>query len=219
MADHAATFPTAPPGASPAPADLRRLTAMLAERSARRGQFTLSSGRSSTLYVDARKTTMSPDGLALIGPLGLAAVRGAGWAPDAVGGLTLGADPVAYAIAYASALAAGAGGPPAVRAFTVRKAAKAHGTGQRIEGPFRAGDRVVVVEDVITSGGSALQAIEAVREAGAVVAGVLAVVDREEGGREAIMGGAGVPVLALARAAEVLALLPPTADDTGAGGS
>jgi orotate phosphoribosyltransferase len=96
-----------------------------------------------------------------------------------------------------------------VRAFTVRKAAKAHGTGQRIEGPFRAGDRVVVVEDVITTGGSALQAIEAVREAGAVVAGVLAVVDREEGGREAITGGAGVPVLALARAAEVLALLPP----------
>jgi orotate phosphoribosyltransferase len=219
MADHAATFPTAPPGASPGSLDLRRLTAMLAERSARRGQFTLSSGRSSTLYVDARKTTMSPDGLALIGPLGLAAVRGAGWAPDAVGGLTLGADPVAYAIAYASALAAGADGPPAVRAFTVRKAAKAHGTGQRIEGPFRAGDRVVVVEDVITTGGSALQAIEAVREAGAVVAGVLAVVDREEGGREAITGGAGVPVLALARAAEVLALLPPGAEDGGAGGA
>jgi orotate phosphoribosyltransferase len=218
MADHAATFPTAPPGASPASADLRRLTAMLAERSARRGQFTLSSGRSSTLYVDARKTTMSPDGLALIGPLGLAAVRDAGWAPDAVGGLTLGADPVAYAIAYASALAAAAGGPPAVRAFTVRKAAKAHGTGQRIEGPFRAGDRVVVVEDVITTGGSALQAIEAVRDAGAVVVGVLAVVDREEGGREAIAGGADVSVLALARAAEVLALLPPLDADGAAGG-
>jgi orotate phosphoribosyltransferase len=78
---------------------------------------------------------------------------------------------------------------------------------------------VVVVEDVITTGGSALQAIEAVREAGAVVAGVLAVVDREEGGREAITGGAGVPVLALARAAEVLALLPPGAEDGGAGGA
>jgi orotate phosphoribosyltransferase len=157
--------PAAFPPSGPT-ADRRRLVALLAERSARRGQFTLSSGRTSTLYVDARKTTMSPDGLALIGPLGLAAARDAGWAPDAVGGLTLGADPVAYAIAYASALAADAGGPPAVRAFTVRKAPKTHGTAQLIEGPFRAGDRVVVVEDVITTGGSALRAVEAVRAAG-----------------------------------------------------
>ena len=190
---------------------------MLAERSARRGQFTLASGRASTLYVDARKTTMSPDGLALVGPLGLAAVRSAGWAPDAVGGLTLGADPVAYAIAYASALVAeaGAGGPPPVRAFTVRKAPKAHGTGQLIEGPFRAGDRVVVVEDVVTTGGSALRAVEAVRAAGGTVVGVLAVVDREEGGREAVEAEAGVAVLALARAAEVLALLPEVAPADG----
>lgn len=209
MAHPPAAFRTTPADPSPAPspddAARARLVAMLAERSARRGQFTLSSGRSSTLYVDARKTTMSPDGLALIGPLGLAAIRDAGWAPDAVGGLTLGADPVAYAIAYASAL--DAAGPP-VRGFTVRKAPKTHGTAQLIEGPFRAGDRVVVVEDVITTGGSALRAIGAVREAGGQVVGVLAVVDREEGGREAIEGGAGVPVAALARAAEVLALVP-----------
>jgi orotate phosphoribosyltransferase len=205
-----------PPRPQTAPAD--RLVAMLAERSARRGQFTLSSGRTSTLYVDARKTTMSPDGLALVGPLGLAAIRAAGWAPDAVGGLTLGADPVAYAIAYASALAADAGGPPPVRSFTVRKAPKTHGTAQLIEGPFRAGDRVVVVEDVITTGGSALRAVEAVRAADGSVIGVLAVVDREEGGREAIERDAGVPVLALARAASVLALLPPAADSDPAGG-
>lgn len=198
------------PPSFPAAADSRhQLVALLAERSARRGHFTLSSGRTSTLYVDARKTTMSPDGLALVGPLGLAAVRDAGWAPDAVGGLTLGADPVAYAIAYASALAAAGGGPAAVRSFTVRKAPKAHGTGQLIEGPFESGDRVTVVEDVITTGGSALRAIEAVQAAGGTVVGVLAVVDREEGGREAIEREAGVPVLALARAAEVLALLPP----------
>jgi orotate phosphoribosyltransferase len=191
-----------------------RLVAMLAERSARRGHFTLSSGRTSTLYVDARLTTMSPDGLALLGPLGLAAVRDAGWAPDSVGGLTLGADPVAYAIAYASALAADGTAP--VRSFTVRKAPKTHGTAQLIEGPFRAGDRVAVIEDVITTGGSALRAVDAVRAAGGTVVGVLAVVDREEGGREAIEGGAGVPVLALARAAEVLALLPPApAEGTG----
>lgn len=182
--------------------DHDRLLALLAERSARRGRFTLASGRESTLYVDARQTTMSPDGLALIGPMGLAAVEAAGWQVDSVGGLTLGADPISYAIAYASALA----GRP-VRAFTVRKEAKAHGTGRLIEGPFREGDRVAVIEDTITTGGSALRAVEAVRAAGGTVVGVLALVDREEGGREAIEA-AGLPVVSLARAADVVRLLP-----------
>jgi orotate phosphoribosyltransferase len=176
-----------------------RLAELLAERSARLGSFTLASGKQSSLYIDARLTTMSPDGLTLIGPLGFAAIEQAGWKADSVGGLTLGADPVSYAVSYASALA----GRP-LRAFTVRKEAKQHGTGKLIEGPFQPGDRVVVVEDVITTGGSALKAIAAVRDAGGVVAGVLAVVDREEGGREAIEA-ANVPVLALARAAEVVA--------------
>lgn len=183
---------------TPPDADLTRL---LAERSARRGQFTLSSGRTSTLYIDARLTTMSPDGLACIGPTALAAIDAAGWRPDAVGGLTLGADPVAYAIAYASALAG-----RAVRAFTVRKEAKQHGTGKLVEGPFRSGDRVVVVEDVITTGGSALRAAEAIRAAGGEIVGVLAVVDREEGGREAIEA-AGMPVVSLVRARDVVALM------------
>ena len=178
-----------------------RLLSMLAERSAKRGNFTLASGRQSTLYVDARLTTMSPDGLATIGPLALAAIRDAGWTPDAVGGLTLGADPVSYAIAHASALA----GTP-VRAFTVRKEAKTHGTGKLIEGPYQAGDRVVVIEDVITTGGSALKAVEAVRAAGGIVLGVLAVVDREEGGVEAIRA-AGVESIALARASAIVALM------------
>jgi orotate phosphoribosyltransferase len=181
--------------------DYDRLLTLLAERSARRGHFTLASGRQSTLYIDARLTTMSPDGLALIGPLALSALHSAGWAVDAVGGLTLGADPMSYAIAYASALA----GSP-VRAFTVRKEAKAHGTGRLIEGPFREGDRVAVVEDVITTGGSALRAAQAVRDAGGIVAGVLALVDREEGGRQALEG-AGLPVVALARASEIVARL------------
>lgn len=179
-----------------------RLLDMLATRSARRGDFTLASGRRSTLYVDARLTTMSPDGLATIGPLALAAIRANGWPADAAGGLTLGADPVSYAIAYASALA----GAP-IRAFTVRKEAKAHGTGKLIEGPYQAGDRVVVIEDVITTGGSALRAVEAVRAAGGTVLGVLSVVDREEGGREAIEA-AGLRVVALARAAEIIARMP-----------
>ena len=144
---------------------------------------------------------MSPDGLSLIGPLGVQALDAAHWAVDAIGGLTLGADPVSYAIAYASALARAP-----LRAFTVRKEAKAHGTGRLIEGPFRQGDRVAVIEDVITTGGSALRAAQAVRDAGGTVVGVLALVDREEGGRQALEG-AGLPVLALARASEIVARL------------
>ena len=141
---------------------------------------------------------MSPDGLALIGPLALDALRTSSWNVAAVGGLTLGADPVSYAIAYASALA----GTP-LRAFTVRKEAKAHGTGRLIEGPFREGDRVAVIEDVITTGGSAIRAAEAVRAAGGIVVGILALVDREEGGREAL-SNAGLPVIALASASAIM---------------
>jgi orotate phosphoribosyltransferase len=178
-----------------------RLVALLAERSARRGTFTLASGRQSSLYIDARLTTMSPEGLTLIGPLALAELQRAGWRLDAVGGLTLGADPIAYAIAYASALA----GTP-LRAFTVRKEPKAHGTGRQIEGPFRAGDHVAVIEDVITTGGSALRAIEAIEREGGRVSGVLALVDREEGGREAIEAR-GVPVRTLATASAIAPLL------------
>jgi orotate phosphoribosyltransferase len=188
-----------------APDARHRLIALLAERSTRRGKFVLASGRESDLYVDARLTTMSPDGLALIGALGLAAIRELQWEVQSVGGLTLGADPVAYAIAYASA----ASGAP-LRAFTVRKEAKQHGTGKLIEGPFRSGDRVVIVEDVITTGGSAERAIGAVRAAGGTVVGVLAVVDREEGGRAALERS-GVPVHALAALSEVVAALPPAA--------
>jgi orotate phosphoribosyltransferase len=179
-----------------------RLLSLLAERSARRGQFTLASGRQSTLYIDARLTTMSPDGLALIGPLALAALHEVDWRVNAVGGLTLGADPISYAIAYASAHTASP-----LRAFTVRKEAKAHGTGRLIEGPFLEGDRVAVIEDVITTGGSALRAVDAVRTAGGTVVGVLALVDREEGGRDALVS-AGLPVVALARASDIMARLP-----------
>jgi orotate phosphoribosyltransferase len=169
------------------------LVALLRTRSFRRGTFTLASGRESNYYVDARPTTMSARGLSLIGALGLRELRAAGWTPEVVGGLTLGADPVAYAIAAASDR-----DPPAINGFTVRKEAKGHGTGRRIEGPFHEGATVVVVEDVITTGGSALRAIEAVRAGGGLVLGVLAVVDREEGGREALLDS-GVPVRALVR--------------------
>ncbi|NUQ21083.1 MAG: orotate phosphoribosyltransferase [Gemmatimonadaceae bacterium] len=181
--------------------DRARLHHLLAERSARRGQFTLASGRTSNFYVDARLTAMSPDGLALIGPLALAELAAARWDPDSVGGLTLGADPISYAIAYASAATTAP-----VRAFTVRKEAKTHGTGKLVEGPFREGDRVVVIEDVITTGGSALKAATAVAAAGGRILGVLALVDREEGGREAIEA-AGYSVRALSRASDILPLI------------
>lgn len=174
------------------------LVQLLASRSVRRGEFKLTSGRSSSLYIDARLTTMSPEGLRLIGSLGLSALKDAGWKVQSVGGMTLGADPIAYAIAYASAST-----PSPIRAFTVRKEPKGHGAARRIEGPFREGDRVAVVEDVITTGGSALKAIEAISEAGGIIAGVLAVVDREEGGRAALEAR-GVNVIALTRASQLI---------------
>ena len=124
---------------------------------------------------------MHAEGLALVGSLALAAIRDLGWRCDVVGGLTLGADPVAYAIAAASAAS-----PPVIHGFTVRKAGKTHGTGRRIEGCFEPGMSAVVVEDVITTGASALEAAAALQAEGGIVTGVLAVVDREEGGSEAI---------------------------------
>jgi orotate phosphoribosyltransferase len=177
-----------------------QLVHLLATRSARRGQFTLASGKQSTLYIDARLTTMSPEGLVLIGALGLAAIRER-WITDSAGGLTLGADPISYAISYASART-----DQPLRAFTVRKEAKTHGTGKLIEGPFRVGDRTVVIEDVITTGGSALKAAAAIQQAGGIVTGVLALVDREEGGREAIEA-AGFSVISLVTARELIPLI------------
>ena len=174
------------------------LAALLRERSVKYGDFVLSSGQHSPYYIDARKTTMSAQGQRLIGALALGAIREAGWAPASVGGLTMGADPVAYAIARASADA-----PPQIQAFSVRKAAKEHGTRQTIEGNFAPGEAVVIVEDVLTTGGSALQAIDAIRQAGGLILGVLVVVDREQGGREAVEK-AGIKVVALTTTEQIL---------------
>ena len=144
---------------------------------------------------------MSPEGLSIIGPLALSVLQQTGWNVDTVGGLTLGADPISYAISYASAQTS-----HPLRAFTVRKEAKTHGTGKLLEGPFRKGDRVAVIEDVLTTGGSALRAIDAVRAATGTVAGVLALVDREEGGRQAIER-IGIPVVALTTASQIISAL------------
>lgn len=167
------------------------LNQLLVERSVKRGNFILASGKSSNVYVDARLTTMSPEGMVLIGKAGMDAITGQGWLPDSIGGLTMGADPVTFAISHTSAIQ-----QRPIRAFSVRKEAKSHGTGNRIEGPFRTGDRVVVIEDVITTGKSALQAIDTIEQAGGIVVGVLAVVDRKDGGQEAIRAR-GYTVVAL----------------------
>jgi orotate phosphoribosyltransferase len=177
--------------------DREALRRLLLERSVRHGDFVLASGQRSTFYIDCRPTTMSAEGMVLVGRLGAAAIRGAGWHPRAVGGLTMGADPVAYAIAAASH-----GTDVQMDAFSVRKESKGHGTGQGIEGNFGVGFEVVIVEDVITTGGSAKKAIQAVEDAGAKVLGVLAVVDRGEGGK-ATLEAEGREVLALVSAADL----------------
>lgn len=176
-----------------------RFLAVLRERSLERGEFVLSSGARSDYYIDGRQTTMSGEGQALIGALGLELLVEAGWDPEAVGGLTLGADPVAYAMAHAAALAG-----RRLDAFTVRKEPKEHGAGRRIEGPVRSGQDVVVVEDVLSTGASALGAIEALEELGARVLGVLTLVDRQMGGPEAL-AERGYGLVSVCTAAELLA--------------
>jgi orotate phosphoribosyltransferase len=178
--------------------DRVRLRNLLRQRSLKRGEFVLASGKHSSYYIDARLTTMSGEGQLMIGRVGLLELHAHGWHPTHVGGLTLGADPVAYAIAHTAAVS----GRP-IDAFTVRKEAKAHGTGRLIEGADLKGAKVVVVEDVITTGDSARRAIRAVTEAGATVLGVLAVVDRNEGGRETLESE-GYGVIALATSNELL---------------
>jgi orotate phosphoribosyltransferase len=175
-----------------------RLLQLLGERSLERGDFVLASGARTSYYVDCRRTTMHAEGQVLVGQLGWELLKASGLSPDVVGGLTMGADPVAYALAYTSWLA----GEP-VHAFSVRKEAKDHGKGRRIEGCFESGQRVVIIEDVVTSGGSALEACRAAEAEGGQVVGVLAILDRESGGREAIEG-AGYRLLTLFRLTDLL---------------
>lgn len=166
------------------------LHALLQRRSFRYGDFVLSSGRRSDYYFDGKQVTLEGRGLYLVSRLILARCQEIG--AVAVGGLTLGADPIAAGVA---ALSGGEEVP--LRAFIVRKEVKQHGTGQAIEGPpLRGGDRVVLVDDVITTGGAFLTAAARVTETGASVVEAIAVVDREEGGREAL-AERGIPLHAL----------------------
>jgi orotate phosphoribosyltransferase len=149
----------------------QELLAILAAKSFRLGEFKLSSGGTSDYYIDCRTTTLDARGAQLTGQVFLDEMRRQNWHADAVGGLTMGADPIVVAVSVVSGTLNG---------FLVRKAEKQHGTGQRIEGFREKGARVVIVDDVCTTGSSTVQAIEAAREFGFKIAGVMCLVEREE---------------------------------------
>ena len=170
------------------------LLQILLKKSIKTGHFILASGKESDLYCDCRVTTLDARGANLIGEVGWELVKSEILSrfPEvkAIGGMTMGADPISLAIGMYSA----ADKPLGI--FTVRKEPKDHGRGKRIEGNFNAGEQVIVVDDVITTGGSTIKAIDAIEAEGGKVVAALVLVDREEGGREAIEGR-GVPVYAL----------------------
>ena len=182
-----------------------QLRQLLLEKSVRTGEFTLASGKKSDLYVDCRVTSFDARGARLIGESGWALVRdhltGKGLSAAAIGGMTLGADPISLAIGMESARQQ----PDRfLQVFTVRKEGKEYGAGRRIEGNFSSGDPVVVVDDVVTTGGSTLRAIDAIEAEGGKVLFAFVLVDREEGGRQALEER-GVEVVSLFTRAELLA--------------
>ena len=166
------------------PSPRQELLRLLATQSFRLGQFKLASGRTSDYYVDCRTTTLDARGAQLTGRVFLDEIQARGWKADAIGGLTMGADPVVVAVAVTSGTIAG---------FLVRKAEKQHGTGQRIEGFQQKGARVVIVDDVCTTGGSTIEAIRAAREFGFDIVGVMCLVEREEAGGRAAVEKAAAP--------------------------
>lgn len=178
----------------------RQLLDLLVRHSVLRGEFTLASGAKSNVYVDCRLTTLRGDAMPLVGRLMLEAFATRDWRPAAVGGLTMGADPVSFSIARESIRT---NNP--LSAFVVRKAEKGHGRKRYVEGLARTeGVRCVVVDDVCTSGGSTAQAVERAREAGMEVLGTCCVVDREQGAAE-LLAGAGCDFFSLFTMRELLA--------------
>ncbi|MGA3107786.1 MAG: orotate phosphoribosyltransferase [Terriglobales bacterium] len=149
----------------------QELLELLAQKSFRLGEFQLSSGGTSDYYIDCRTTTLDARGAQLVGQVFLDEIREQGWEPSAIGGLTMGADPIVVAVAVTSGTLNG---------FLVRKAEKQHGTGQRIEGFREKGARVVIVDDVCTTGASTIQAIEAARNYGFEVIGAMCLVERQD---------------------------------------
>ncbi len=158
--------------------DKQALVAEIRKKALKFGDFTLASGKKARYYLDGKQVTLDGEGARLVaeGILDLLADR----MPDAVGGMAIGADPITAAVITMSAVR----GMP-IRGFMVRKESKGHGTNQYVEGPVKPGDTVVIVEDVVTTGGSSLKAIERVEAFGMKVRGVIAIIDRMEGGRQA----------------------------------
>ena len=191
----------------------QQLLSLLARTSFRLGQFTLSSGGISDYYIDCRTTTLHAEGGRLTGHAILELLQANHIDAEAVGGLTMGADPIVSNVATASAQEAltqsaqSQPGAPLLHGFLVRKAEKAHGTGRRIEGFCRDGARVVIVDDVCTTGASTISAIQAAQQAGMTVAAVVCIVEREEAhGRPAVeAAAAGAPFLRLFTANQVRA--------------
>jgi len=183
------------------------LLTILATKSFRLGDFTLASGKKSDYYIDCRTTTLDAEGGRLTGLVLAALIREKAPQAEAVGGLTMGADPVVSNTASASAWwRLEHSDASLVQGFLVRKAEKTHGTGRLIEGFLKPGASVVVVDDVCTTGGSTITAIEAVRAAGMKVAAVMCLVDREQGGRPAIEAAAqGAPFFSVFTANDVRA--------------
>lgn len=167
-----------------------RLRELIVELAVVRGRVTLASGMEADYYIDLRRVTLQHEASRLVGQVMLELLDDAGIEFDAVGGLTMGADPVGSAIMRA----AGDAGRP-IDTFVVRKAQKSYGMGRQVEGPSVEGRRVVVVEDTSTTGGSALTAVEALQRAGAEVVAVAIIVDRATGAKERIEESAGVPCL------------------------
>lgn len=149
----------------------------IATHALKKGEFTLASGKKSNYYINGKLSTLDARGAYLVARTFLAMI--ADDVPDAIGGLTLGADPIVGSMLSLAGLE-----DLELKGFIVRKATKEHGTKSLVEGPLAAGDRVVIIEDVVTTGGSSLKAIRAVEEADCRVTRVLAMVDREEGGKE-----------------------------------
>ncbi len=178
--------------------DRDNLRDLLVKRSVRLGEFTLASGAKSDYYIDARLTTMCAEGQRLVGSVVFDAIRESGLNPTHVGGLTLGADPIAYAVAHRSALE-----DSPIDGFTVRKRAKDHGTGQRIEGGLTPNGRALMLEDTMSTGHSTLQAVEAVRMHGAAIVGVLTLVNRSETAA-AFYEAQGLPLISIFTGKELL---------------
>ena len=186
------TIPTASPHAAPiASPIIAELIALVGSKSLKRGTFRLASGREASFYLDAKQVVLDAHGSMLIGQAILQRLQSLGQMPDAVGGLSIGADPVTSAVVTM----AGVQGI-AMKGFLVRKEPKEHGTKRFIEGPVEPGNRVVIVEDVITTGGSSLVAIDRAQEFGLIVERVITVIDRLAGGQE-ILAARGIPLESL----------------------